>query len=58
MRYNHGPQADLNFVWGKLEIDYKHDKINNSDLWEIYKDGEVDADLTSEYEFKYLYEAK
>jgi hypothetical protein len=54
-KYTYGSVANCNFVFGKFEIDYKHDMINNSPMWEIYNDVEVDADLTSAFEFKYLY---
>lgn len=58
MRYTYGPMDDLNFVPGKFELDYKHDMINNSTLWEQWQDGEVDADLNEDYVFKYIYETK
>lgn len=48
---------DLNYIWGKLDIDYKNNKSSGT-LWEIYDEGEVDADLDSTYEFKYLYALK
>lgn len=46
----------LNFVFGKLEIDYKNDRINSSTLWEIWNDTETDADLTHDYLFNYIYQ--
>lgn len=49
--------ADLNFVFGKLDIDYKNNKCTGT-LYEIYDTGEVDSDLTATYEFKYLYAPK
>src|ERR1035437_518143 len=54
-KYTYGSVANCNFVFGKFEIDYKHDMINNSPMWEIYNDTEMDADLVSTFEFKYLY---
>lgn len=48
---------NVNYIWGKLEIDYKNNKCTGT-LWEIYDEGETDGDLTSTYEFKYLYAPK
>lgn len=47
----------LAFVFGQLEIDYRADKATGT-LYEMYKQGEVDADLVDEYNFNYLYENK
>lgn len=47
----------LNFVGGTMEIDYRNNRFSGT-LWEIVEDSEVDADLTSNYEFKYLYSTK
>lgn len=58
MKYNQGANSTLNFVWGKFEIDYKNNMINNSPMWEMYKDGEINTDLVSDYEFKFLYQEK
>jgi hypothetical protein len=50
------PYSDKTFVFGRLAIDYKRDSANAT-LFEIWDDAEVnDTDLTSVYEFKYLYE--
>jgi hypothetical protein len=46
---------DSNLITGQLSIDYKNDLVNSSCV-EMYEDGEVDADLGSVYQFKYLYE--
>lgn len=45
------------FAWGTLEIDYRH-KLLTGTLWERWRDGEVDADLTDSYLFNYLYDLK
>jgi hypothetical protein len=45
---------DLNFVFGKMEIDYKNNKVNGT-LWEIWNDNETDTDLPGHYIFNYLY---
>lgn len=44
----------LRFIFGMCEIDYRNDSVRGT-LWEIAEDTEVDADLVSSYEFKYLY---
>lgn len=46
---------ELNFVPGKLELDFKNDMFNCT-LWEMNKDGE--PDIESDYQFKYLYDTK
>lgn len=58
MRYNHGDHDKLTFTWGKLELDYQNNLVNNSPMWEQWEDGEVDADLIRDYLFKFLYETK
>lgn len=55
--FTHSELSDLNFIWGRLEIDYKNNKCSGT-LYEIYDEGEVDGDLTAAYEFKYLYAPK
>lgn len=52
-KYSYYPE--LNFVFGKLEINYKKNMFSCT-MWEMYKDGE--PDIVSNYEFKYLYETK
>jgi hypothetical protein len=47
----------LYFVSGNLEIDYRSDKITGT-WYELYKFGEIDADLGSNYLFTYLYQNK
>lgn len=47
----------LGFVFGSLEINFAKNNFNCT-LFEIYKTGEVDADLTSDYTFTYLYDTK
>lgn len=47
----------LNFLFGSLEIDYKNNSFSCT-MWELFTDGEEDADLTSDYEFKYIYQSK
>lgn len=49
--------SGVNFIWGKLEIDYRNNKCNGT-LWEMCTDSEVDGDLTSTYIFNYLYALK
>jgi hypothetical protein len=44
----------LRFIFGMCEIDYRNDSVRGT-LWEIAEDTEVDGDLISSYEFKYLY---
>lgn len=46
---------NLNFVFGKLEIDFEKDMFTCT-VHEMYKDGE--PDIISDYEFKYLYDVK
>lgn len=53
--YNQLP--GFNFVFGMPEIDYKNDKVTGT-FWEIWQDGETDADLSDFYEYKYLYAVK
>lgn len=55
---NYTGKAGLSFVFGKLEIDYKNNKVNQSTLWENNNNTEADADLLHNYEFKYLYATK
>lgn len=45
---------DLNFVFGKMEIDYKNNKVDGT-LWEIWNDEESEANLPDHYIFNYLY---
>lgn len=49
--------AGKNFIFGLLSIDHKYNKFDGT-FWEQWKEGEVDADLTQSYVFKYLYETK
>jgi hypothetical protein len=53
----HPDFTDENFIWGSMEINIKNDSASGV-LWELFKDGEADADLTRGYEFKYLYDTK
>lgn len=48
---------NLNFVFGLLNIDFKNNKFTGT-LWEIWRTGEVDGDLTSSYLFNFLYALK
>ena len=41
-----------NFVFGKLEIDYRNKRFTGT-LWSIYNDDDLDADIN--YNFEYLY---
>lgn len=43
-----------NFVPGQMEIDYKQD-LTTLTLYEQYEDGEDDADLIENYDFRYIY---
>jgi hypothetical protein len=47
----------VNLVGGTMEIDYRNSKLTGT-LWEICTNTEADTDLTSDYEFKYLYAIK
>ena len=58
IKYTGSNLQALNFVWGKMEIDYKNDIINSSTLYEIWQDTEVDANLIHEYLFQYIYSVK
>lgn len=49
--------TDRTFIFGRLEIDYRNNHASGT-LYELYRDGEVDADLASSYLFKYLYSPK
>lgn len=44
----------LNFIFGRWEIDYRNNEVSGT-LWEMYQDGEVNADLTHDYTFEYIY---
>lgn len=46
--------STLNFVFGKLEIDYKNNKLDCT-LWEMWEDGETDSNAALQYKFDYLY---
>lgn len=48
---------DLNFVFGSLEIEYRNNTFNCTQ-WEICDDNEMDTDLTGNYTFTYIYDAK
>ncbi len=52
-KYNYFP--DLNFIWGKLDIDYRNNKMTGT-LWEMYND--TDEPINYNYVFKYLYDIK
>jgi hypothetical protein len=52
IRYDYFPT--LNFVFGKLEIDYRNNKAEGT-LWEIWEDNERDSDVATQYKFEYLY---
>lgn len=45
--------TDKWFVFGKMSIDWRHDKVNCT-MYELYEEGE--PDLVEIYGFKYLYE--
>jgi len=49
--------ADLNFVFGRLEIDYRNNHASGT-LYEMYKDTEQDSDLLYYYTFEFLYASK
>ena len=49
--------SGLNFIFGRLTIDYARNNFNGT-FWEQWQTGEVDTDIRSYYEFKYLYETK
>ena len=49
--------ASLNFVFGRMEIDYKNNKVDGT-LWEMWSDEETDDDLLSNYLFEFLYSTK
>ncbi|HZW66940.1 MAG TPA: hypothetical protein VFF23_14700 [Hanamia sp.] len=51
-KYSYFPE--LNFVFGKMEIDYKNNKVNGT-LWEMWNDEETDVNLPGHYTFNYLY---
>lgn len=55
--FNYTFFSGLDFIAGNMEIDYRNNKWTGT-LWEIYDGTEVDADLSSSYEFKYLYAPK
>lgn len=46
--------AGVNTVPGALSIDFKNNKFTGT-LYEMYKDAEIDNDLSSSYTFNYLY---
>jgi hypothetical protein len=50
IKYDYFP--DLNFVFGKLEIDYRNNKFDCT-LWEMSEDNEPDVNIR--YKFDYLY---
>lgn len=43
---------NLNFVFGRLEIDYKNNKLDGT-IWEIWQDEE--SNVAFNYDFEYLY---
>lgn len=52
--FNYTFFSGLNFVAGTMEIDYRNNKFSGT-IWEMCTDSEAAADLTSFYQFKYLY---
>jgi len=46
-----------NFIFGRLEIDYRNNSASGT-LYELYKDTEVDGDLSYIYLFQFLYATK
>lgn len=50
IKYDYFP--DLNFVFGKLEIDYRNNKFDCT-MWEMSEDNEPDVNIR--YKFDYLY---
>lgn len=55
IRYTFFP--DHNFIFGRLEIDYSNNNASGT-LYEMYKDTEVDGDLTYYYTFQFLYDSR
>lgn len=49
--------TDLNFIFGRLEIDYRNNSASGT-LFEMYKDTEADSALAYYYTFQFLYAAK
>jgi hypothetical protein len=52
--FNSSIYPTLNVIFGQLSINYKNDLADFSGV-EMWEDGEINADLESVYEFKYLY---
>lgn len=44
-----------NFIFGRMAIDFANNSFSAT-FWELWQDGEIDADLIQIYIFKYLYQ--
>lgn len=56
--FHYAQKPGLNFIWGRLEIDYKNNNASGT-LWETHTDIEASNDnLTHDYNFEYIYEPK
>lgn len=53
-RWTYDQMPGLNFLAGKLSIDYRNNQITGT-FWEMYKDNEQYIDLAGVYNFQYLY---
>lgn len=53
-RWTYDQMPGLNFLAGKLSIDYRNNEITGT-FWEMYKDNEQYIDLAGVYNFQYLY---
>lgn len=51
------PMPGLNFIFGKLEINYKTGR-SDATMWELFDDDEVEYDLVEDYAFRYIYNTK
>lgn len=53
---NYVPYTTLNFIFGRLEINYRSNSFDCT-LYELFEQGENDTLLNSDYQFTYLYSA-
>lgn len=53
---NYVPYTTLNFIFGRLEINYRSNSFDCT-LYELFEQGENDTLLDSDYQFTYLYSA-
>lgn len=53
-RMTYDQMPGLNFLWGKLSIDYRNNQATGT-MWEMYKDSEQYDDNPGEYSFNYIY---